>query len=100
MSKMMGMVIGAIDNFMPGYKTYVIWVIAMGMMGCQMMGFHAFTPEMWSMVGITVNEAIADGDDNALTLAFDKLRLEAKHSNPKRQDGDVSRRYNKTMSGE
>jgi hypothetical protein len=53
MSKMMGMVIGAIDNFMPGYKTYVIWVIAMGMMGCQMMGFHAFTPEMWSMVGIT-----------------------------------------------
>jgi len=53
MSKMMGMVIGAIDNFMPGYKTYVIWVIAMGMMGCQMMGFHAFNAEMWSMVGIT-----------------------------------------------
>ena len=47
-----------------------------------------------------VNKAIADGDDNALTLAFDKLRLESKHSDPKRQDGDVSRRYDKTMSGE
>jgi len=47
-----------------------------------------------------VNKAIADGDDDALTLAFDKLRLESKHSDSKRQDGDVSRRYNKTMSGE
>ena len=46
-----------------------------------------------------VNQAIAKGDDTALTLAFDKLRLESKHSDPKRQDGDVSRRYNKTMSG-
>ena len=49
----MGMVIGAIDSFMPGYKTYMVWFIAMLMMACQMMGFHAFTPEMWSMVGIT-----------------------------------------------
>ena len=47
-----------------------------------------------------VNKAIADGDDDALTLAFDKLRLESKHNNSKRQDGDVSRRYDKTMSGE
>ena len=47
-----------------------------------------------------VNKAIADGDDDALTLAFDKLRLESKYSDPKRQDGDVSRRYNETMSGE
>ena len=47
-----------------------------------------------------VNKAIADGDDDALTLAFDKLRLESKHSDSKRQDGDVSRRYDKTMSGE
>lgn len=47
-----------------------------------------------------VNKAIADGDDDALTLAFDKLRLESKHSDSQRQDGDVSRRYNKTMSGE
>jgi hypothetical protein len=53
MSKMMGMAIGAIDQFMPGYKTYVVGGIAMAMMVCQMMGFHAFTPEMWGMVGIT-----------------------------------------------
>jgi hypothetical protein len=46
-----------------------------------------------------VNKAIADGDDDALTIAFDKLRLESKYSDPKRQDGDVSRRYDKTMSG-
>ena len=32
-----------------------------------------------------VNNAIAKGDDNALTLAFDKLRIEAKRSNTKRQ---------------
>ena len=52
MSKMMGGLIEAIDGFMPGYKTYVCWVVAMGMMGCQMMGYHHFTPEMWGMVGI------------------------------------------------
>tara|TARA_R110002020_G_scaffold165546_1_gene353006 strand:+ start:1944 stop:2147 length:204 start_codon:yes stop_codon:yes gene_type:complete len=53
MSKMMGCLIEAVDGFMPGYKTYVCWVVAMGMMGCQMMGYHHFTPEMWGMVGIT-----------------------------------------------
>ena len=47
-----------------------------------------------------VNKAIADGDDDALTLAFDKLRLESNSGDTKRQDGDVSTRYNKTMSGE
>ena len=53
MSKVMGMVIGAIDNFMPGYKTYAIWVIAMLMMVCQMIGYHTFTAEMWGMVCVT-----------------------------------------------
>jgi hypothetical protein len=53
MNKMMGGLIGAIDNFMPGYKTYVIWVIAMGMMICQMLGYYTFTEEMWGIVGIT-----------------------------------------------
>jgi hypothetical protein len=38
-----------------------------------------------------VNKAIAEGDDTALTLAFDKLRLESHSSDTKRQDGDVSR---------
>ena len=53
MTKVMGGLINAIDGFIPGYKTYVIWVVAMGMMGCQMMGYHTFTAEMWGMVGGT-----------------------------------------------
>ena len=53
MTKVMGGLINAIDGFMPGYKTYVIWVVAMGMMGCQMMVYHTFTAEMWGMVGVT-----------------------------------------------
>jgi len=53
MSKVMGMVIGSIDSFMPGYKTYVVWALAMGMMGCQMFGFHSFSTEVWGMVGVT-----------------------------------------------
>ena len=53
MNKIMGGLIGAIDNFIPGYKTYVIWVIAMGMMVCQMMGYHVFANETWGVVGIT-----------------------------------------------
>ena len=52
MHKMMSGFIGIIDGFIPGYKTYVCWVIAMLMMVCQMMGYHHFTPEMWGMVGI------------------------------------------------
>jgi hypothetical protein len=36
-----------------------------------------------------VNKAIADGDDNALTLAFDKLRLESNSGDTKRQDSDM-----------
>ena len=47
-----------------------------------------------------VNQAIAKGDDTALTLAFDKLRLESNSGDTERQDGDMSTRYNKTMSGE
>ena len=53
MSKLMGMVIGAIDSFMPGYKTYAVWALAMGMMVCQMFGFHSFSNEAWGLVGIT-----------------------------------------------
>mgnify|MGYP001574300131 CR=1 FL=1 len=48
----------------------------------------------------TVNKAIADGDDDALTLAFDKLRLESNSGDTKREDSDMSRGHNKTMSGE
>ena len=53
MGQVMKMVIGAIDSFMPGYKTYAVWVVAMGMMVCQMIGCHHFSQEVWGMVGIT-----------------------------------------------
>ena len=53
MVKMMGMIIGAIDQFIPGYKTYAVGGIAMGMMVCQAFGYHTFGPEVWGMVGIT-----------------------------------------------
>ena len=52
MTNMMKMVIDAIDKFMPGYKTYAVWVVAMGMMVCQMLGYHHFPNEAWGLVGI------------------------------------------------
>ena len=55
--------------------------------------------EDWKADIKEVNKAIADGDDNALTIAFDRLRLEANSCDTKRQDSDMSRRYDKTMSG-
>jgi len=56
--------------------------------------------EDWKADINDVNKAIADGDDNALTIAFDRLRLESNSGDTKRQDGDMSRGHNKTMSGE
>ncbi len=53
MSKLMGALIGFIDNFMPGYKTYFCWVIGLGMAVCQAGGWHIFTTESWAVVGIT-----------------------------------------------
>ena len=47
-----------------------------------------------------VNNAIAKGDDDALTLAFDKLRLEAKRHNPSRQSVGMPRGQDKTLSGQ
>ena len=37
---------------MAGYKTYCIMGLAMGMMGCQALGYHQFSSEAWGMVGI------------------------------------------------
>ena len=44
-----------------------------------------------------VNNAIADGDDDALTLAFDKLRLEAKRHNTKRQGVGMPRGHQEKL---
>ena len=55
--------------------------------------------EDWKADINDVNKAIADGDDDALTIAFDRLRLESNSGDTERQDGDMSTRYDKTMSG-
>ena len=41
-----------VDVF-PGAKTYMTLVFALGMVICQMMGYHTFSQEEWSAVGIT-----------------------------------------------
>ena len=42
-----------IDGFMPGYKTYFMMFMGVMMCICQMMGYHMFTPEAWTLVGMT-----------------------------------------------
>jgi len=44
--------IGMIDVF-PGQKTYATGLFAIGMILCQGLGYHTFTPEAWGAVGIT-----------------------------------------------
>jgi hypothetical protein len=38
---------------MPGYKTYFMMLMGIMMCICQMMGYHAFAPETWALVGMT-----------------------------------------------
>ena len=45
-------VIGFIDKAMPGQKTYALMLIGMGMMACQMLGYHSFPQEAWRLLGI------------------------------------------------
>ncbi len=52
MEKLIKPIVGLVDQFMPGYKTYFIMVMSLGMMVCQMLGHHEFTPESWGIVGI------------------------------------------------
>jgi hypothetical protein len=46
------------------------------------------------------NKALADGDDDALTIAFDKLRLEGSSGDSRWQTSGMPRRQDKTLSGE
>jgi hypothetical protein len=45
------------------------------------------------------NKALADGDDDALTIAFDKLRLEGSSGSPRWETSGMPRRQDKTLSG-
>ena len=53
MEKIIKPIIKLIDSFMPGYKTYFIMLMGVMMCICQMMGYHAFTPETWALVVMT-----------------------------------------------
>lgn len=41
-----------IDVF-PGQKTYMTGLFAIGMIICQMFGYHTFTAEAWTAVGVS-----------------------------------------------
>ena len=45
-------IVTLIDSTMAGSKTYCIMGLGMGMMLCQMFGYHQFSSEAWGMVGI------------------------------------------------
>ena len=55
--------------------------------------------EDWKTDIKEVNKAIIDGNDDALTIAFDRLRLEGRHSDSKSQSVGMPRRQDKTLSG-
>ncbi len=55
--------------------------------------------EDWKTDIKEVNKAIIDGNDDALTIAFDRLRLEGRHSDSKPQSVGMPRRQDKTLSG-
>ncbi len=43
--------LGKLDVF-PGAKTFITLLVALGMMVCQMRGYHTFSNEAWGIVGI------------------------------------------------
>lgn len=45
-------IIQFVDKMMPGHKTYAIMLIGIGMMVCQMLGYHQFDQEAWGVLGI------------------------------------------------
>ena len=45
-------IIGFIDSRLKGQKTYILMILGMGMMACQMFGYHSFSEEAWGMLGI------------------------------------------------
>jgi hypothetical protein len=65
MEKMIKPVVEAIDGFLPGYKTHVIILMAIGMSVCQMLGHHEFATETWQVVGLAGGMTWKLGQDRA-----------------------------------
>lgn len=53
MSKIIEVVLGVVDRFMPGYKTYIMMAIGMGMCVCEYLGYSQFSQEAYMMVGFS-----------------------------------------------
>jgi hypothetical protein len=68
MEKLIAPIVGAIDSFMPGYKTYAVMFLGIGMVVCSMFGHHVFTPEAWAMVGMTGGVTWKMGQDRAVKV--------------------------------
>ena len=49
---MVSIIVGFIDSRFKGQKTYILMGLGMGMMVCQMLGYHSFSEEAWGMLGI------------------------------------------------
>ena len=45
-------IVGLIDKFIPGGKTYALMGVGVLMTVCQMGGWHTFSAEAWGLLGI------------------------------------------------
>ena len=68
MEKLIKPIVGAIDSFMPGYKTYFVMLVGIGMVVCQMFGHHVFMPETWALVGMTGGVTWKMSNDRAVKV--------------------------------
>ncbi len=69
MTPVISTIISFIDKAIPGYKTYALMLIGALMMGCQMLGFHNFSPEAWGLLGIGSAATWKMGQDRGKTPA-------------------------------
>ena len=68
MEKLIRPMVEAVDSFMPGYKTYCIMFVGIGMAVCSMFGHHIFMPETWAMVGMSGGVTWKMGADRSVKV--------------------------------
>ena len=68
MEKLISPLVEAVDSFMPGYKTYCIMFVGIGMAVCSMFGHHIFMPETWAMVGMSGGVTWKMGADRSVKV--------------------------------
>lgn len=68
MEKLIRPIVEAVDSFMPGYKTYFVMFVGLGMAVCSMFGHHVFMPETWALVGMTGGITWKMGNDRTVKV--------------------------------